>query len=255
MTPKGNKKFYNYIFIAVIILCIVVFSVILLAMSKKINNTNQASVTVMIRDPSTSASLESSTDVTTIFESVKTTKSTTVKITEPVSTEQPLFININTASKEELMSLNGIGSVLADRIISYRNNNNGFKNINEIMNVSGIGNSVFAKIQNNIFVENPVYEATEVTSEEITSEIISETQTDAPTTEHIKTLEECAPININTASKEELMLLPHIDEENAMIIIDIRERINGYTHVYEILLIDTITQEQAAEIVPYICVE
>ncbi|HEZ7986385.1 MAG TPA: helix-hairpin-helix domain-containing protein [Ruminococcus sp.] len=250
MMPKGNKKFYNYIFIAVIILCIVVFSVILLAMSKKINNTNQASVTVMIRDPSTSASLESSSDVTTIFESVKTTKSTTVKITEPVSTEQPLFININTASKEELMSLNGIGSVLADRIISYRNNNNGFKNIDEIMNVSGIGNSVFAKIQNNIFVENPVYEATEVTSE-----IISETQTDTSTTEHIKTLEECAPININTASKEELMLLPHIDEENAMIIIDIRERINGYTHVYEILLIDTITQEQAAEIVPYICVE
>lgn len=250
MMPKGNKKFYNYIFIAVIILCIVVFSVILLAMSKKINNLNQAPVTVMIRDPSTSASLESSPDVTTIFESVKTTKSTTVKNTEPVSTEQPLFININTASKEELMSLNGIGSVLAERIISYRNNNNGFKNIDEIMNVSGIGNSVFAKIQNNIFVENPVYEATAVTSE-----IISETQTDTSTIEHIKTLAECAPININTASKEELMLLPHIDEENAMIIIDIRERINGYTHVYEILLIDTITQEQAAEIVPYICVK
>lgn len=252
MTTNGNKKLYNYIFIAVIILCIFVFSVILLAMSKKINNTDNAATTVIIRDSSTSASEEDSPNVTTDYNGVKTTKATTVTVTEAVSSDSPFPININTASKEELMRLNGIGSILADRIIAYRNNNNGFKNIDEVMNVSGIGSNIFDKIQNQIFVENPIYD---VTSENTASETITETETDAPTTEHIKTLEECAPININTAPKEELMLLPHIDEENAMRIIDIRERINGYTHVYEILLIDTITQKQAAEIMPYICIE
>jgi len=60
-------------------------------------------------------------------------------------------IDINTCSKEELMSLPGIGEVLADRIIEYREKSR-FKSIEEIMNVSGIGKGRFEDIKDLIIV-------------------------------------------------------------------------------------------------------
>jgi len=55
-------------------------------------------------------------------------------------------ININMCSKSELTSLPGIGDVIADRIIEYRTSNK-FKNIEEIMNVSGIGDKKYEGIK------------------------------------------------------------------------------------------------------------
>ena len=61
-------------------------------------------------------------------------------------------ININTASKEELMTLTGIGESKADKIIEYRKNNK-FNTIEDIKNISGIGDSIFEKIKDNIIAE------------------------------------------------------------------------------------------------------
>lgn len=63
-----------------------------------------------------------------------------------------LMVNINTADLEELKSLNGIGEKLAGRIIAYREENGGFDYTYEIMNVSGIGDGLYDKIKNNIYV-------------------------------------------------------------------------------------------------------
>ena len=60
--------------------------------------------------------------------------------------------NINKASKEELMTLTGIGESKAIAIIKYREDNNGFKDISEIMNVSGIGEALYNKIKDSITV-------------------------------------------------------------------------------------------------------
>ena len=60
-------------------------------------------------------------------------------------------ININTASKEELMKLSGIGEGKAKQIIEYRNKNP-FNSIEDIKNVKGIGDSLYEKIKNNIEV-------------------------------------------------------------------------------------------------------
>ena len=61
-------------------------------------------------------------------------------------------VNINSASLSELQTLDGIGEAKAQSIIDYRNQVGLFKDISELMNVSGIGETVFAKIKDNITI-------------------------------------------------------------------------------------------------------
>ena len=63
------------------------------------------------------------------------------------------LININTASAEELEeNLPRVGNVIAARIIDYREYHGGFKSIDEIMEVSGIGDKIFEEIKDKICV-------------------------------------------------------------------------------------------------------
>lgn len=62
-------------------------------------------------------------------------------------------ININTASRNELMDLPGIGPSLAQNIIEYRNNHGLFNTIEDIMNVSGIASGRFERIKDKITTE------------------------------------------------------------------------------------------------------
>lgn len=61
-------------------------------------------------------------------------------------------ININSATSEQLQTLDGIGEAKAKSIIEYREKNGNFQTIEDIKNVSGIGDSVYAKIKDNITV-------------------------------------------------------------------------------------------------------
>jgi len=65
-------------------------------------------------------------------------------------TKNDNLISINSATKEELMTLTGIGESKAESIIKYREENDGFKNLEEIKNVSGIGESAYSKIKDYI---------------------------------------------------------------------------------------------------------
>jgi competence protein ComEA len=68
-----------------------------------------------------------------------------------VSAGQPGLININTAGKEDLKSLTGIGDVMAERIIEYRTANP-FKSKEDIMSVKGIGTATYDKIKDSITI-------------------------------------------------------------------------------------------------------
>ena len=63
------------------------------------------------------------------------------------------LININAASKEELMQLPGIGESRALSIIAYREKNGAFNDIKDIMNISGIKEAAFEKIKDYICTE------------------------------------------------------------------------------------------------------
>ena len=77
-------------------------------------------------------------------------RSGSAAIVLPETTPTPLKVNINTATLQELELLPGIGPAIAQRIVDYRAENGRFNTVEDIMNVRGIGQATFEKLQPNI---------------------------------------------------------------------------------------------------------
>ena len=67
-------------------------------------------------------------------------------------------INLNTATVAQLQELPGLGARTAERIVEYRQKNGGFKKIEELMNVRGVGEKSFLKLKALITVTPPKVE-------------------------------------------------------------------------------------------------
>lgn len=91
--------------------------------------------------------------VTKIGETPPTQASSNTGTTTPNGAKNNSLININTATKEELKSLNGIGDALSQRIIDFREQNGAFPDIESIKSVSGIGEKKFEGIKDYITVQ------------------------------------------------------------------------------------------------------
>jgi len=64
-------------------------------------------------------------------------------------------VNLNTATAEQLATIPGIGQRMAERIIDYRQKSGGFKKVEDLMNVSGIGEKNFLKMRPLVTVTPP----------------------------------------------------------------------------------------------------
>ena len=90
-------------------------------------------------------------------ENIASNKTVAIETSKQISTTENIssnsyVININTATVEQFVSLNGIGEILAKRIVDYRTENGKFTNIDELMNVSGIGEKKFNAIKKFLYV-------------------------------------------------------------------------------------------------------
>lgn len=63
------------------------------------------------------------------------------------------LVNLNTATTEELCSLSGIGQAKAEAILAYRAELGGFQGVEQLKEVTGIGESLFNKIKDNVYIE------------------------------------------------------------------------------------------------------
>ena len=84
---------------------------------------------------------------------VTTSSGTSDSNSQNVQNEQIVKVNINSATQEQLESLPGIGPSTANKIINYRNENGKFNKIEDIKEVSGIGDAKFNKLKEFITVK------------------------------------------------------------------------------------------------------
>lgn len=64
-------------------------------------------------------------------------------------------VNLNTASAAQLEALNGVGAAKAEAIVAYRTEHGGFKTVDELANVKGIGDKTVAKNRDQMTVAAP----------------------------------------------------------------------------------------------------
>lgn len=82
----------------------------------------------------------------------KTVRVKEVEVRIPRLVEGKDKFDLNTADREQLVQLSGIGSVLAERIISYRKENGNFSSLSELKEVSGIGAHTLNRIKEGLTV-------------------------------------------------------------------------------------------------------
>lgn len=148
----------------------------------------------------------------TIYKSINTTKS---------NSNTYRIIEINTADTSDFISLPGIGSKLAWRIVNFRDKLGGFYSINQIAETYGLPDSTFQKIKSYLKLTDP----------------------------NVK------KININTASVDELKTHPYIRYQLARPIVAYREQHGLFSKPEDLKKIMIVTDEVFLKIAPYLQVQ
>lgn len=166
-------------------------------------------------------------------------------VTVPEEPEMPSLIDLNTATLEELQTLNGIGEVLAQRIIDYRRSHGPFTCVDDLLYVKGIGESTLRKFRDCVTVsgQGDAKRQEETRADEGTEE---DPNGDEP--------EASGLIDLNTATLEELQTLNGIGEVLAQRIIDYRRSHGPFTCVDDLLSVKGIGEATLKKLLPYVTV-
>lgn len=141
------------LFLVIILTAITVSFMFGIAFGRKTATTTTIPTNSVSEPSSQSEDIEETTLAKPVDETTaqKVTDETTTKVTKETTLSSG-FINVNAATKEDLMLLPGIGKVIAQAIIDYRNDHGPFKTVEDLLNVSGIGNKRLDAIRDYITV-------------------------------------------------------------------------------------------------------
>ena len=142
-----------------------------------------------------------------------------------------LILDINLADSADFVQLRGIGPVLARRIVSYRNSLGGFQSVSDLDNVYNLPADVLAALSDQLYV-------------------------DSLTHQEVKSYHRLSPnlgyqgpkVDINSASAEELAVLPGIGTVLGQRIVNYREGKGGYQSIDEVSKVYHLSQEVFDEI-------
>ncbi len=193
------------------------------------------------------------TETETVTRNPMTTKSPKQTNAKPVSStvseqEVPALVisyplDLNTASVEELETLPAIGSILAQRIVSYREMNGGFSCLEELMQVNGIGTGIYEQISPYLFIKGGL------------ETIVSESEPlDSPESGAELSTNPIPILDINTATAADFQQLPGVTPEIAENIVQLRTLIQYFQNVYELLYANGMTDELFLSIRDYLYV-
>ena len=137
-------------------------------------------------------------------------------------------IDLNTATVDDLMQVDGIGEKTAEKIIAYRTEIGKFTFIEQLLDVEGVGDKKLENWKNYLTVEG-----------------------DDSTTTTVA----LSKINLNTATKEELMRIDGIGEKTALKIIAYRDEIGGFSNLEQLMDVDGVGEKKFATWKKYLTIE
>ena len=176
----------------------------------------------------------------------KATSSKSAAVTESIRTvcDVSTPMNLNTATAEELQALPGIGEVLAQRIVAYREQIGGFQNLEQLLEVNGIGTVKYAGIVPMLYLPE------EISEEPPAADMPEEAATDAAESPEPVSF----PIDLNTATREELMQIPEMTEALADAILTLRQEIRYFSSPYELLYAEGMTEQRFEKLRDFVTV-
>ncbi|MCI7259465.1 MAG: helix-hairpin-helix domain-containing protein [Ruminococcus sp.] len=161
-------------------------------------------------------------------------------------------LDLNAATAEELETLPGVGAILAERIVSYREAVGGFQTLEELQQVNGIGSGIYFQIAPYLFIigelqtispESELPEATDVAAPELEPETAPESASAS-----------IPRLDINIATAEDFQKLPNVTQEQAEAIVRLRTQIQYFQNIYELLYADGMTDRLFLSIRNYLYV-
>lgn len=144
-------------------------------------------------------------------------------------------LDLNAATAEELETLPGVGAILAERIVSYREAVGGFQTLEELQQVNGIGSGIYSQIAPYLFI---IGELQTISPE---SELPEATDAAAPETAPEFASASIPRLDINIATAEDFQKLPNVTPEQAEAIVRLRTQIQYFQNIYELLYADGMT--------------